>query len=163
MSFPKERWMMTLFALVVSAIVVKPGPWKRVWDTSGFQSLFARWVELRWPLSIILLIGFFPALEALVLLVALGLYLGATRSFTLRGFLTGSAAAVLVLSFGKLLAAGSPPTLFYNYVILRLPLLIGVVLGICAARATGPGALGPPQPRMAARRAATFSSPSDSI
>src|ERR1700694_4671079 len=82
-----------------------------------------------------LTVAYFPVLQALVVVGAFGAYLAVTRTFSLRGFLWGLPTGLLVLSFGcagviALLIFSTlhlPQPIFY-YVVLRLPMFLGLVL-----------------------------------
>lgn len=95
--------------------------------------------------------AYFPLLPALVVVGAFGAYLAVTRSFNLRGFLFALPTALLALSFGY---AGViaflifstlhlPQPIFY-YVVLRLPMFLGLALALWIAhhkvRVKNPGA-----------------------
>ena len=138
----KERWLAIIFAAVVSEAV----PYRQIWYSSKFQSVL-EWEVRELPTShlLVYLYAFFPVLEALVLLVAFGAYLGAMRSLNLRGFLKGLLAAVLLfaitfsaviplLTFVMPLLLILLPRLFFYYVVWRLPLFISLVVGIFVAR-----------------------------
>jgi len=103
-----------------------------------FQSLVVWGISLPWPASLFFSIAFLSAFEAMVLLVALSAYLGATRSFNLRGFLNGLLVALLVLGLGNIgvtfLWVMQLPPLFFYYVVWRLPLFFGLVLSMWVAR-----------------------------
>jgi len=85
--------------------------------------------------------AYFPVLHTLVVVGAFGAYLAATRTFSLRGFLCGLPTGLLVLSFGfagviALLIFSTlhlPQPIFY-YVILRLPMFLGLVLALWIAQ-----------------------------
>src|SRR5882757_6523085 len=85
--------------------------------------------------------AYFPELQALVVVCAFGAYLALTRTFSLRGFLCGLPTGLLVLSFGfagviALLIFSTlhlPQPIFY-YVILRLPMFLGLVLALWIAQ-----------------------------
>jgi hypothetical protein len=88
-----------------------------------------------------LTVAYFPLLPALVVVGTFGAYLAVTRIFSLRGCLFGLPTALLVLSFGY---AGVmaflifstlhlPQPIFY-YVVLRLPMFLGLVLALWIAR-----------------------------
>src|SRR6267142_452155 len=84
--------------------------------------------------------AYFSELQALVVVCAFGAYLALTRTFSLRGFLCGLPTGLLVLSFGfagviALLIFSTlhlPQPIFY-YVILRLPMFLGLVLALWIA------------------------------
>ena len=84
--------------------------------------------------------AYFPVLQALVVVGAFGAYLALTRTFRLRGFLWGLPAGLFVLSFGcagviALLIFSTvhlPQPIFY-YVVLRLPMFLGLVLPLWIA------------------------------
>ena len=130
----RSRWITIMFAGVISGAV----PWKQIWHSSQFQSLVVWGISLPWPASLFFSIAFLSAFEAMVLLVALSAYLGATRSFNLRGFLNGLLVALLVLSLGNIgvtfLWVMQLPPLFFYYVVWRLPLFFGLVLSMWVAR-----------------------------
>lgn len=85
--------------------------------------------------------AYFPVVQALVLVGAFGAYLAATRTFSLRGFLFGLPTALLVLSFSY---AGVIAFLIFStlhlpqpilyYVVLRLPMFLGLVLALWIAQ-----------------------------
>ena len=145
----RSQWVTIPFAIAVSEAV----PWRQIWGSSQFHSLFASAVrELPYPHLVVFLIALFPVLEALELLVALGAYLGATKSFSLRGFLRGSLAGVLLvlplsylgmmclsvgLSVGFSMLRLPLPGVFLYYVAWRLPLFFGLVVAVWIAH---PGA-----------------------
>jgi len=87
-----------------------------------------------------LTVAYFPVLQAVVVVGALGAYLAATRTFSLRGFLWGLPTGHLVLSFGyagviALLIFSTlhlPQPIFY-YLVLRLPMFLGLVLALWIA------------------------------
>jgi hypothetical protein len=89
-----------------------------------------------------LTVAYFPVLHALVVAGAFGAYLAATRTFSLRGFLWGLPTGLLGLSFGfagviallvfSTLHLSQP--IFY-YVLLRLPMFLGLVLALWIAHA----------------------------
>ena len=84
--------------------------------------------------------AYFPVLQALVVVGAFVAYLAVTRTLSLRGFLCGLPTGLLVLSFGfagviALLIFSTlhlPQPIFY-YVILRLPMFLGLVLALWIA------------------------------
>jgi hypothetical protein len=84
--------------------------------------------------------AYFPVLQALVLVGAFGAYLAVTKRFSLRGFLFGLPMALLASSFGYagLIAflifstLHLPQPIFY-FVVLRLPMFLGLVLALCIA------------------------------
>jgi hypothetical protein len=85
--------------------------------------------------------AYFPALAALVFLGAFAAYLLATRSFSLRGFLWGLPAGLLVLSIGYagviaflIFSALDLPRLIFYYVVLRFPMFFGLVLALWVAQ-----------------------------
>jgi hypothetical protein len=88
----------------------------------------------------VLTIAFFPVSETLVVPAAFGAFLGITRSFSLRGFLCGLVATLLVLGLGyagvmAFLAFSVlhlPQPIFY-YVVLRLPIFFALVLALRVA------------------------------
>ena len=85
--------------------------------------------------------AYFPVLHTLVVVGAFGAYLAATRTFSLRGFLWGLPTGLFVLSFAfagviaLLIVSTShlPQPIFY-YVILRLPMFLGLVLALWIAQ-----------------------------
>jgi hypothetical protein len=89
-----------------------------------------------------LTVAYFPVLHALVVVGAFGAYLAATRTFGLRGFLGRLPTGLLGLSFGfagviallvfSTLHLSQP--IFY-YVLLRLPMFLGLVLALWIAHA----------------------------
>ena len=84
--------------------------------------------------------AYFPVLHALVAMGAFAAYLAVTRTFSLRGFLCGLPTGLLVLSFGYAGVIASlifynlhlPQPIFY-YVILRLPMFLGLVFALWIA------------------------------
>jgi hypothetical protein len=135
--FSKElraRRVMLMFAAIVSGAL----QWKQIWHSPEFQSVIVWGIRLPWPASLFFSIAFLSTLQAMVLLVALSAYLGATRSFNLRGFLNGFLVALLVLSLGNIavtfLGVMQLPPLFFYYVVWRLPLFFGLVLAMWIAR-----------------------------
>src|ERR1700720_3320834 len=88
-----------------------------------------------------LTVAYFPVVQALVVVGAFGAYLAVTRTFSLRGFLWGLPTGLLVLTFGyagviALLILSTlhlPQPIFY-YVVLRLPIFLGLVLGLWIAQ-----------------------------
>jgi hypothetical protein len=60
-----------------------------------------------WPLPLIFTIGFFTGIGALPLVVALNVYLGLTRGFSLRGFSRGLFVGLFSLAFGLVLFVGA--------------------------------------------------------
>jgi hypothetical protein len=130
----RSRWITIMFAVVVSDAL----PWKQIWHISEFQSLLVWGIRLAWPASLIFSIAFLSAFEAVVLLVALSAYLGATRSFNLHSFLKGLLVGPFVLSLGNIVVTFvwvlQVPPLFFYYVIWRLPLFFGLVLAMWVAR-----------------------------
>jgi len=86
-----------------------------------------------------LTVAFFPVLETLVVVGAFCAYLAVTRTFSLRGFLCGLPAALVVLFLGymgviSLLVFLSVPQLIFYYVVLRLPMFLGLVLALWIAQ-----------------------------
>ena len=84
--------------------------------------------------------AYFPLLSALVVVGAFGAYLAVTRSFSLRGFLFGLPTALLVLSFGyagvvafSIFSTVHLPQPVFYYVVLRLPMFLGLVLALWIA------------------------------
>lgn len=85
-------------------------------------------------------VAYFPVVQVLVVVGAFGAYLAVTRTFSLRGFLWGLPTGLLVLSFGyagviALLIFSTlhlPQPIFY-YVVLRLPMFLGLVLALWIA------------------------------
>jgi len=85
--------------------------------------------------------AYFPVLHTLVVVGAFVAYLAVTRTFSLRGFLWGLPTGLLILSFGfagviALLIFYTlhlPEPIFY-YVILRLPMFLGLVLALWMAQ-----------------------------
>ncbi len=85
--------------------------------------------------------AYFPVLQALVVVGAFGAYLVVTRPFSLRGFLCGLPTGLLVLSFGyagviALLIFSTlhlPQPILY-YVVLRLPMFLGLVAALWIAQ-----------------------------
>jgi hypothetical protein len=93
-------------------------------------------------MSLFYSIACLSAFETALLLVALSAYLGVTRSFNLRSFLSGLLVALPVVGLGNvgvafLLVLHIPYFIFY-YVVWRLPLFFGLVLALWVAR---PGAV----------------------
>ncbi|HXN24406.1 MAG TPA: hypothetical protein VOA41_16825 [Candidatus Dormibacteraeota bacterium] len=135
--FSKElrtRWIGIVFAIIYSSAI----PWKQIGQNLEIQSLLLLGLRLAWPVSLIYQIGFLTLLDAVALLAALIMYLGATRSLNLPRFLRGLLVAILVLSLGNigvaLLWIMHLPPLFFYYVVWRLPLFLGLVLAMWVAR-----------------------------
>jgi hypothetical protein len=85
--------------------------------------------------------AYFPLLQALVAVGAFGAYLAVTKTFSLRGFLYGLPTALLVLSFGfagvialSIFSTLHLPQPFFYYVVLRLPMFLGLVLALWIAQ-----------------------------
>ena len=134
----RSRWVTIMFGAVVSSAV----PWKEIWHNSEFQSLLLWGIRLPWPMSLFYSIAYLSAFETVLLLVAVSAYLGVTRSFNLRSFLSGLLVALPVVGLGNvgvafLLVLHIPYFIFY-YVVWRLPLFFGLVLALWVAR---PGAV----------------------
>jgi hypothetical protein len=135
--FSKElraRWVMLMFAAIVSSAL----PWKHIWHSSDFQFVIVWGTRLPWPASFFFSVAFLSVFEAVVLLVAVSVYLRAIRSFNLRSFSKGPSIALLILIFGNigvmsLSVTQLSPLLFY-YVVWRLPLFFGLVLAMWVAR-----------------------------
>jgi hypothetical protein len=125
-----------LFAIVYSSIF----PGQQLWQSLDFN-LFAHWgLELAWPLSQIYALVVLSIFDGAALLVALGIYgvhLAVKGMFDLRSFLKGALLAVLVLSLGivgeTFLSVLHLPHFFLVYVLWRLPLFFGLVLGMWVA------------------------------
>jgi hypothetical protein len=130
----RARWLTIMFAVVVSGGV----PWSQIWHNSEFHFLVVWGFGLPWPVSLFFSIAFLSAFEAVILLVALSVYLVATRSFNLRSFLKGLLVALLVLGLGNIgvtvLWVLQLPHLLFYYVIWRLPLFFGLVAAVWVAR-----------------------------
>jgi hypothetical protein len=88
-----------------------------------------------------LTVAYFPVLAALVVLAAFCAYFAVTRTLTLRGFLCGFPTGLLVFGLGfmaviSLFVFSSlhlPQPIFY-YVVLRLPVFLGLALGLWVAQ-----------------------------
>jgi hypothetical protein len=85
--------------------------------------------------------AYFPLLQALVAVGAFGAYLAVTRTFSLRGFLCGLPTVLLVLSFGfagvialSIFSTLHLPQAIFYYVVLRLPMFLGLVLALSTAQ-----------------------------
>lgn len=85
--------------------------------------------------------GYFPLFTPLVVLAAFCAYLAVTRSFGLRGFLFGLSTALFALSFGfagviafLIFSPWHPPQPIFYYVVLRLPMFLGLALALWTAR-----------------------------
>jgi hypothetical protein len=85
-------------------------------------------------------VAYFPVLQALVIVGAFGAYLAVTRTFRLRGFLCGLPTGLLVLSFGcvgvialSIVSTLQVPQPIFYYVVLRLPMFLGLVLALWIA------------------------------
>jgi hypothetical protein len=134
----RPRWIGIVFATIYSCII----PWKQIWLNLEIQSLLHLGLKLVWPFSLIYQMAFLTLLDAVALLAALSVYLGATRSFNLSKFLKGLLVALLILSLGNValpfLWVTQPSRLFFYFVVWRLPLLFGLVLAMwVAAPSTG--------------------------
>jgi hypothetical protein len=89
---------------------------------------------------LVLTVAYFPVFTALVVLAAFCACLAVTRTFSSRRFLCGLPAALVVLFLGyigviSLLVFSSvhlPQPIFY-YVILRMPMFLGLVLALWIA------------------------------
>jgi hypothetical protein len=84
--------------------------------------------------------AYFPVLHALMVVGAFSTYLAVTRTFSLRGFLWGLPTGILVLSFGfagvialLIFSTSHLPEPIFYYVILRLPMFLGLVLALWIA------------------------------
>ena len=84
--------------------------------------------------------AYFPLLPVLVVVGAFAAYLGVTRSFSVRGFLCGLPMALLVLSFGYagviaflIFSTWHLPQPIFYYVVLRLPMFLGLALALWVA------------------------------
>jgi hypothetical protein len=135
--FSKElrmRWITIIFAVTVCGAV----PWQQLWYSSRFQSIIVWGIKLPWPASLLYAIAFLVAFQAVILLVALSIYIGATKSVSLRNFLKGLSMALLILSLGTIgvmfLSVLQLPRLFFYYVVWRLPLFFSLLLGMWVAR-----------------------------
>jgi hypothetical protein len=137
----RSPWVTIYFAAVVSEAV----PYRQIWDSSQFHSLFASAVrELPYPHLLVFLIAW-------KLLVAPRYAPSATRSTNASSTGNRSLAAVLVLplsylgmmflslglSVGLSLLRLPLPRVFLYYVALRLPLFLSLVVSVWIAR---PGA-----------------------
>jgi hypothetical protein len=87
-----------------------------------------------------LTLAYFPVLPALVVLGGFGAYLAATKTFSLRGFLYGLATGLLALSFSYagviawlIFSTSHLPQPIFYYVLLRLPMFLGLALALWIA------------------------------
>ena len=138
-----NRWLPIAFAAVVSealpmsSLLYLPESLQQVsFKLESFGSITERSMSGVFALTV----AYFPVLPALLVLAAFCAYLGVTRSLTLRGFLCGLPTALLVLILGfmgviSLLVFSSlhlPQPIFY-YMILRLPMFLGLALALWVA------------------------------
>jgi len=129
----RTRWVVIVFAVIYSSAI----PREQIWLNLEFKSLLHLGLKLPWPVSLIYQIAFHTLLDAVALLAALSVYLGATRSLNRLRFSKAFLLAPLVLSFGNtvlplLWVTHVSPLLFY-YVVWPLPLFFGLVLAVWVA------------------------------
>ena len=124
------RWVAILFAIVCSSAV----PWLHIWFTPQFQSLFYFGIRLAWPLSLISQIAFFTLFNAVMLVIALSVYLAVMRNFNPRRFSQALLVALPVLALGSagfLCGLASPLPNFVKVILaVRLPLFFGLLISM---------------------------------
>jgi hypothetical protein len=118
----------------------------RLWTTTPLQRGFGWGVRLPWPASGVYVLVFFTAVNTLPILMALSIYLGVTKSFSLRGLtrglLLGSFTWALTATFGVMVL---PPLRqqddsdFAKYVIGSVPFFFALLLSVRAARPNNAG------------------------
>jgi hypothetical protein len=118
--------------------------WGRVVITPVFEAIVRPGMTLPWPLSLIYTVGCFSMMSLLPLMMALSLYLGLTKGFSLRGFsrglLVGMLAVALSMVIGWALAPfGGARTSFLPYISVSLPLFIALMLSMWSARSNNDG------------------------
>src|SRR6267143_519406 len=132
-SFLRElrmRSIAILLAIACSSVV----PWRHIWITPQFKSLSNYGVRLPWPLSLAYQIALLTLLNAIVLVIAFGVYLAVTRSFNRRRFSQALLVALPVLalaSTGLMFGTALPMPLFLKLdLAARLPLFLGLLISI---------------------------------
>jgi hypothetical protein len=126
----RVRWFSVVFALVACGVV----PWNQLFHSDRFRSFLSSGIQLSWPGSFLAGIAIMTGFQAAILLVALGIYVLATKSFHSRSFLTALGPALLVLTLASTVVTISQvfswSRLFFYYVLWRLPLFFGLLISI---------------------------------
>lgn len=121
----RARWIAICWAIVYSSLV----PWLHISATPQFRFLLMFGIRLPWPFSLIPQIMVLILFNFIVLVIAVGLFLGVTRHFDTRRFSQSLLAALPVLSLGVL---GALWVLAFRLsqpaaqLTVRLPLLLGL-------------------------------------
>jgi hypothetical protein len=112
--------------------------WGRIAITTVFQAIMRPGMALAWPLSLIYTMGCFALVNVLPLMVALSLYLGLTKGFSLRGFARGLLVGIFTVSLSMVMGWGLSPIRggpnFVRYISVSLPLFFGLLLSMWTAR-----------------------------
>jgi hypothetical protein len=126
----RVRWVSIVFALIVCGTV----PWNQLFHNVGFRSFLSSGIQLSWPASFLAGIAIMTGFQAAILLVALGIYVLAMKTFHPRSFLIALGPALLVLTLVNTAVTISQvlpwPRIFFYYVLWRLPLFFGLVISM---------------------------------
>jgi hypothetical protein len=125
----RARRIAICWAIAYSSVV----PWVHIWVTPQLRFLLVLGIRLPWPISLVLQIAILTASNFILIMIALGLYLGLMRHFDVRRFSQSLLTALPVIALGVLgtlwvLALRLPqPTAAFT---LRLPLLFGLLVSM---------------------------------
>lgn len=132
-SFLRElrvRSIAILLAIACSSVV----PWRHIWITPQFKSLSSFGFRLPWPLSLTYQIALLTLLNAIMLVIAFGVYLAVTRSFNRSRFSQALLVALPMLavaSTGLMFGMALPLPLFLKLdLAARLPLFLALLISI---------------------------------
>lgn len=132
-SFLRElrvRSISILLAIACSSVV----PWRHIWITPQFKAISSFGFRLPWPLSLTYQIALLTLLNAIMLVIAFGVYLAVTRSFNRSRFSQALLVALPMLaiaSTGLMFGMALPLPLFLKLdLAARLPLFLALLISI---------------------------------
>ncbi len=110
-------WASMLFALIISAAL----PYKQIWQSSEYEHFFGWGIQLPFPVSLLVSVGFWSEFDAVIFLAVFTSFLTIKRHLTRASIAKATSIEIVTLIFGNLalhvLQAAQPPRFVFYQVV----------------------------------------------